>query len=195
MRYGIRNVSMDDIARELGISKKTIYQIFKDKAEIVMAVSAMQHEEEKKLLDGFAQQSSDALEEVWMVMQYLSKTLKDISPLLIFELQKYYPEAWQTHLNFTDDFHLNNIINNLKKGIQEGVYRSDFNVEIIARMRLAMIDTMFNSRWFPQNKFDLKESHDEMFKFFIHGLLTEQGKKRLTELFEGIGREGIRKKE
>jgi len=84
---------MDDIAKELGISKKSIYQSFKDKAEIVMAVSVMQHEEEKKVMDSFANQSIDALDETWLVMQYLNKTLKDVSPLLIYELQKYYPEA------------------------------------------------------------------------------------------------------
>lgn len=182
MRYGIRNVSMDDIAKELGISKKTIYQSFKDKAEIVMAVSNMQHDEEKRVMESFANQAVDALEETWLVMQYLNKTLKDVSPLLIYELQKYYPEAWHLHLNSSDSFHVEMIVKNLEKGIKEGIYRADIHTEIIARMRMAMVDSLFNSRWFPSHEFDLKEIHTQTFHFFLHGLLTEKGKERLMQL-------------
>lgn len=181
-RLGIRNVSMDDIARELGISKKTIYQYFQDKAELVYAVSLAKHEEEKCCFTDIKHQAQDAIEEVFKVMDFLTQTLNSVTPILIYEIQKYYPEAWRVHLDFDQEFTLKTITDNLQRGINEGYYRPDLNIEVMARLRMATVDMLFGSRWFPQDKFDLRTIHMEAFKYFLYGLLTDKGRERLRAI-------------
>ncbi|MBX7242271.1 MAG: TetR/AcrR family transcriptional regulator [Bacteroidia bacterium] len=182
MRYGIRNVSMDDIAKELGISKKTIYQTFQDKAEIVHAVMEAHNLTEKCEMDSIQKNSGNALEELVGVLQYIAKTLKMASPLLIYEIKKYYPESWQYFRKAEDEYHLPQIRRNLKQGVEEGLFRAEIKVEEIARFRLGMLEVMLDTRLFPHDSFNQNEVMIEISRFYIHGLLTDKGREVLSGL-------------
>jgi len=179
-KLGIRNVSMDDVARELGISKKTIYQHFEDKATLLREGIKLHLDKECQLMQQLIESSENALIAMVRIMNYVHKKLQSISPLLIFEMQKYYPEVWQLMREQDEKINLPALIHNLEKGIQEGLYRPDINVEVVARLRLALVEASLNERVFPSDKFNQNEIQIQVSNFYLYGLLTEKGLQQLT---------------
>jgi AcrR family transcriptional regulator len=179
-KLGIRNVSMDDVARELGISKKTIYQHFEDKATLIREGAKLHLEKECVLMQQLVESSENALEAILKIMTYVHKKLKSISPLLIFEMQKYYPEIWQLMREQDEKINLPALTHNLEKGIKEGLYRPDINVEVVARLRLALVEASLDERIFPSDKFNQNEIQIQVSNFYLYGLLTEKGQQQLA---------------
>ena len=183
-RYGVRSVSMDDIARQLSISKKTIYQYFKDKDEIVtMAVQAHLKREQREY-DEIFECSHDAVEELSKVCTCMRKDFKDMNPSLLFDLQKYHPNAWNVWLQFKNEHIKNQIVNNLKRGIEEGYFRKEIDPEFLATLRVEQVQLVFDNQIFPADRFNLKETQMKLFDHFVHGVVTEKGKKLYMKYLE-----------
>jgi len=177
MKYGTRSVTMDDIARELSVSKKTIYQYYKDKDEIVTLASAMQIEQDKKEFDEVFETSGSAIEEMVKISQCLRKMVREINPSLLYDLQKYHKKAWDLYLDYKTSYIKNSVASNLKRGIEEGYYRNDINPEIMAAYRVEQVQMAFDDKIFSRSEFDFKEVHMQLFDHFLHGLLTDKGRK------------------
>jgi TetR/AcrR family transcriptional regulator, cholesterol catabolism regulator len=176
LRFGVRSVSMDDIARHLGISKKTIYQYFQDKDELVTTIASTYIEEDKKTYQAVMDAASNAIEESFACTQCLRKQLEQMNPSLLFDLQKYHPSAWQVYLEYKNSFIRSGIIKNIERGISEGYFRPDINPEIIAIFRLEQVQMAFDEDLFTKNKFNIAEVQLHLFEHFMHGLLTEKGR-------------------
>jgi len=176
LRFGVRSVSMDDIARHLGISKKTIYQYFRDKDELVTEIASNYLEEDKKTYQAVMDAASNAIEESFACTQCLRKQLEQMNPSLLFDLQKYHPGAWQAYLEYKNGFIKSGIIKNIERGISEGYFRPDINPEIIATFRLEQVQLAFDEDLFPKNKFEISTVQLHLFEHFIQGLLTEKGR-------------------
>ena len=114
MRYGVKSVSMDDIANELGISKKTIYQYYERKADMVMEVSRFHFEAEKEISNQVIQQSENPVHELILSLRQFQQTFRNISHRIIYEVQKYYPQAW----GLFEDFKLNYVLPIVEKNPQ-----------------------------------------------------------------------------
>ncbi|MEQ8926281.1 MAG: TetR/AcrR family transcriptional regulator [Fulvivirga sp.] len=179
-KYGIRSVSMDDIARHLSISKKTIYQYYKDKDEIVSLALKKHMEFEKSEYDQIFDKGSNAIEELAKVSKCMRKDFKEMNPSLLFDMQKYHPNAWSIWLNFKNEYIKNQVMENLKKGIAEGYYREDINPDVLARMRVELVQMGFNEDIFPSDLYKLSELQLLFFDHFVHGIVTEKGR----ELYE-----------
>jgi TetR/AcrR family transcriptional regulator, cholesterol catabolism regulator len=177
MRYGLRSVSMDDIARHLGVSKKTIYQHFADKDEVVATVAKGHMEKQREQFDAIARQSKNAVEELVRISYCLKESMKNINPSLLFDMQKYHQKAWNEWLAFKQKFIRENIIRSLKQGIEEGVFREDIQMDIIATMRLEQVQMAFDGSVFPRHKFSVPEVQAQLFDHFIYGLFTDKGRK------------------
>lgn len=177
LKYGVRSITMDDIARHLGISKKTIYQHFEDKDDIVALVLKTHMERQRQQFEEIAAKSKNAVEEMVRISVLLKESMRNVNASLLFELQKYHQRAWNTWLEFKKkDIH-QSIIRNLKQGIEEGYFRSDINVDVLGRMRLEMVQMAFDNMVFPRESFNLSEVQAQLFDHFVHGLLTDKGKK------------------
>lgn len=177
LKYGVRSITMDDIARHLGISKKTIYQHFEDKDDIVALVLRTHMERQRQQFEEIALKSKNAVEEMVMLSVLLKESMRNVNASLLFELQKYHQRAWNTWLEFKKkDIH-QSIIRNLKQGIDEGYFRNDINVDVLGRMRLEMVQMAFDNMVFPRESFNLSEVQAQLFDHFVHGLLTDKGKK------------------
>jgi TetR/AcrR family transcriptional regulator, cholesterol catabolism regulator len=177
LRYGLRSVSMDDIARHLGVSKKTIYQYFADKDEVVATVAKGQMENQRKQFDEIAKKSKNAVEELVNISFCIKETMRNINPSLLFDMQKYHPKSWNEWLKFKHKFIRENIVRSLQQGIEEGYFREDLDVDIIATLRLEQVQMAFDNTLFPRDKYSVPEIQLQIFDHFIHGLFTEKGKK------------------
>ena len=174
-RFGVRSVTMDEIARDLSISKKTIYQYFKDKDEIVTSTTKMHMEMEKQEYQEIADSSQNAIEELSQANKCMRKDFREINPSLLFDLQKYHRKAWESWLDFKV-FIRESITSNLKRGIDEGFFRKGIDVEALAIMRVEQVQIAFDDRVFPRDKFDFRELQMLLFDHFVHGILTDEGR-------------------
>ena len=136
MRYGVRSVTMDDVARELGMSKKTLYQSFSNKDELILEVTKSHIAEEKKEFGDIHSESSDAIDELQQLTVCMRKHMANLNPSLLFDLQKYHPSSWQMFLDFKATFIQSQVRENIERGIEEGVYRSSLNADVLAKMRM-----------------------------------------------------------
>ena len=175
LKLGIRSVSMDDICSHLAISKKTLYQYVADKDELVDMVlqgqiSGMQAETMECCTE-----SDNAIQEVIKTMEMLVKHFTSMNPVVLFDLQKFHLNAFNKFKDHKYQFTLEIISNNLKRGIAEGLYRSDINVDILSKFRLESLEIAFNVEVFPTNRYNLVEVSIAIIENFLYGLATEKG--------------------
>lgn len=177
LRYGIRSISMDEIASQLGISKKTIYQFYTDKDSLVTNVVAMLLSDNENECFQTRQQSENPVHEVFIAMGMVQDLLKVMNPTLVYDLQKYHPEAHKKLTDHQNKFLYRLIKENLEEGIQQQLYRKEINIDILSRFRLASVFTMFNLDLFPTGKYNLSNVMEETTIHFLYGICTLQGQK------------------
>jgi len=180
-KYGIKNITMDEIAKHLGMSKKTIYQYFKDKDEMVHSLMIQKIEEDKIIFTKTHEESENVVVEVFAIMKNLRDILSNVNPILFHELHKFYPNTWKVYENFKNDFVLENIEKSLKKGQAQGLVRMDLNVKILSRMRLENLDMGFFGHAFPIEKFNMLDVQLEMTEHFLYGICTLKGHKLINK--------------
>ena len=177
MRYGVRSISMDDIARHLSVSKKTLYQHFADKEDIVTLTCQAHLDRKAGEFETIQRSSGNAIEELVQLSVCLKRNMQDINPSLLFDLQKYHPKAWRVWLDHKNKFIRESVVRNLKQGIAEGYFRPDIDPEVIATVRLELVQLAFNQEIFPREKFKLADVQMQIFDHFVFGLLTDKGRK------------------
>jgi TetR/AcrR family transcriptional regulator, cholesterol catabolism regulator len=175
-KYGIRSVSMDDIARHLGISKKTIYQHFSDKDDIITLAMRQATCEKKATLLGLRKQATDAVDMMIKIHQYIQKNFNNATASLVFELQKYHEESWKIIQEFKYGFLADFIKEDLKVGIAQGYFREDINADIIAKIRLEEVTMASNDQIFPKHSFNHHEVSNNILEHFIQGIATDRGR-------------------
>lgn len=176
-RYGIKSVTMDSIASELGISKKTIYQHFPDKDSMVLQVVECFIEEDLKKWEDLDAKYSNVIEKMFKSFEMLKEMLENMNPRLLYEIQKYFPQAFQKFIQYKEETTIKKIQLDFSRGIQEGYFRSDIDVELLARLRMAEVDLAFNPDFYPNNKLSLFETQLTFSDIFMRGILTEKGLK------------------
>ena len=181
MQYGLRSVSMDDIASSLGISKKTIYQYFADKDELVDAVVDIEFRKNESICEYDRSNSKNAVHEIFMAMDMVVEMFSSMNPSLVFDMQKYYPKAFQKFHTHKNDYLYNVIRDNIKRGIVEELYRPELNVDIIARFRVESIMIPFNPEFFSKLKYNLAEIEEEFIIHFLFGMASVKGYKMIVK--------------
>ncbi len=181
IRYGIKSVTMDDLARHLGMSKKTIYSEFPDKNTIVVQLVASSVREHFHQMEAMADKARDSVEEIMLMMRYTNEIFGSVNPNVFYDMQRHHPEAWQTFRRFKDEFILNQITRNLENGRQQDLYRSDFNIRIIAQLRLEQVESALNPMHFPPDKFNLKDVNLQLLEHFLFGICTLKGHKLILK--------------
>ena len=176
-KYGVRSISMDDIARHLSVSKKTLYQHFADKDELVTMVSQAHRNQKKLEYDEITEQSENAIDELHKIAVVLKREMEEVNPTLLFDIRKFHPKAWSVWEEYKRDFIHSSVVRNLQQGIKDGHFRPEINPQVITSMRLASIEMCFDDRVFPQGKFSLAEVHTQVFEHFVQGLCTDKGRK------------------
>lgn len=175
LKYGVRSVSMDDLAHHQGISKKTLYQYFDDKNDLVNQVTALLLEERMLQYAIAIKDSSNAIDELLSISKLMRKHFSELNPALMYDLQKYHPEAWDLFLQHENSVVYHLVVKNLEKGVAENFFRPDINVNVLAKIRVEEIHLSFDERVYPKDEFDFTEVQMQLFDHFVHGVLTEKG--------------------
>jgi AcrR family transcriptional regulator len=174
---GVKHVTMDDLATQLGISKKTIYQYFKDKDALVSSVVENDLAKHALICNQSMQIADNAVHEIFLLMTVLQELFSSMNPLTLFEIEKYYPLAFDKIKKHKDDFIFSMISDNLEKGIAEGLYRKDVDVTILSRYRLETSLIPFNIHVFHPSKFDMLKVNLQIIEHFVYGVATLEGHK------------------
>ncbi len=174
---GVKHVTMDDLATQLGISKKTIYQYFKDKDALVSSVVEFELANHALLCNQSTQAADNAVHEIFLLMSVIQEMFNRMNPLALFEIEKYYPLAFDKIKKHKDDFIFSMISANLEKGIAEGLYRKDVDITILSKYRLETSLIPFNIHVFHPSKFDLLKVNLQIIEHFVYGVATLEGHK------------------
>jgi AcrR family transcriptional regulator len=175
MKYGIKSITMDDVARELGISKKTLYQYVTDKDDLVgkfidNEISLRQEEICKCFGIGY-----NAIEELFEISIFMNKMMRDQNPATEYDLKKYYPVHFQKTVKARREGMYEYILLNLKKGVKEGLYREEMNKEIIAKLYLSRIEDSHINELFTKEEFASLRLFVEILTYHVRGIATEKG--------------------
>lgn len=175
MKFGMRSVTMDDIAKQLGVSKKTIYANFKDKNELVLnMISNMLAKDECRMSECLAH-SENAIDEIFLLKDLMEDMLSSINPVVFYDLEKYHNEAYKLMMSFHEERIYDAVKAVLERGISENVFREDINVDILAASRVAQINWIFQSDLVRNGKYSLYEIIKETTTHFLFGICTLSG--------------------
>lgn len=180
-RFGIRAVTLDDIANNLSISKKTIYQYFTDKDALVDEIMMAEFAQTNHECDLCKAKAKNAVEEIFLLMQHLDEDFRNLNPLILHDLKKFHHN---TFIKFNQYMHENMIAmiaDNLIRGREEGNYRTDFDVETMARFRMASVWLTFDQEIFPASKFNLVKISHQIMELFLYGIVSPKGYKLIEK--------------
>ncbi|MBU3928596.1 MAG: TetR/AcrR family transcriptional regulator, partial [Bacteroidetes bacterium] len=175
IKFGIRSITMDMIAEQLGISKRTIYENFKDKDELVYYCLEDGIVRQKAIAKELFETSENIIDAMLKIIKHNINTLKAINPLFFFDLQKYYSELCKSKIKKNDKQNLSDIIDLLNKGIKEKIFRNEINVEIVAILISEQFKMIGGSEVFSEEKFSKAEIFENISINFIRGIVTEKG--------------------
>lgn len=175
--YGIRSITMDEIASQLGISKKTIYQSYADKDELVEAVLGTMVEKSQGDCLSYATKATNAVHEVFLLMDMIKEMFANMNPSILYDMERSHPKAFQKFLNHKNQFIFKMIKENLARGIEEDLYRPEIDQDVISRLRLETMMMSFNPKIFPSVKVNIANVEQQLIEHFLFGIANLKGHK------------------
>ena len=184
MRYGIKSITMDDLARELGVSKKTLYQHFRDKEDVVQQViNSIIHYQECGIESVVQNPDINAIDHLFQVSRFISKHMNSINPSLTFDLKKFYPAIWKEVLDFKRKTVYDHIIANINKGISEGLFLKNLNYQVIASVYVSRLE-VYTLEQPELQEFSFEEVFLTLFVYHIRGIASPKGLQYLEKLMQ-----------
>ncbi len=182
MKYGIRSVSMDDISKAIGISKKTIYLHFDSKKKLISEVIANHLSEDERNIKKITAKSQNAIDEMVQIAKHILNFLRNMSPSMIFDTQKYYPLIWKQVEKEHFGFIRKTIKSNIERGQVEGFYHQDINSGILARIYVRQALALTDEKIFPLIEYSREELFRNIITYHMRGIMSEKGLKKFQKL-------------
>jgi len=180
-KFGIKRVTMDDIAKELGMSKKTIYHHFKEKDDLVNTLCDAEMIKHEQIFDELFNESKNPIHEMMLISANMRKMMQHINPIFFLDLQKFHPQALNRFQEFKQNCAFKHIERNITKGIEAGFYRKDIDVEFTAKYRLSQLDMLLFGNYYSFEKISFTKSHELLLDMFVYGICTANGHQLLNE--------------
>jgi transcriptional regulator with XRE-family HTH domain len=181
LNLGFKSVTMDEIASKLGVSKKTIYKYFENKTELVAAVTQYMFDTVSCGIDGICELKMNPIEEIFSIKRFVMKHLKDEKSSPQYQLQKYYPKIYASLTQKQFDVMQVCVLNNLKKGIEIGLYRDNINLEFTSRIYFNGMVGIKNIELFPLTDYSMNTLMNHYLEYHIRGIGTEKGVQELKK--------------
>jgi len=180
-KYGIKSVTMDEIAVRLGVSKKTIYQSFTDKDELVDEVIGELLIYNQTCCNRDRASATDAIHEVFLAMEMIQQMFQNMNPVILHDIERNHPVTFQKFLQHKYKFLFQILKENIERGKKEELYRADVNTEVIAKIRLETMMLPFNQEIFPKNKYNLVDLERQLIEHYLFGVSTMKGYKLILK--------------
>ncbi len=184
LSLGFKSITMDDLASEMGISKKTIYTHFQNKTKLVEATTDHLFCAISNGIDSILQENYDPIEELYAIKAFVMHHLKNEKTAPQYQLQKYYPKIHQKLKAKQFEVFQECVVDNLKRGIEKGVFRKNIDIEFISRIYFIGTTGIKDQEMFPNNRFPVAKLMDDYLEYHILGITTEKGRKILNNLIK-----------
>ena len=184
--FGFRGVTVDDICRECGISKKTIYNYYSDKESLANETIKFHYNNLYKEIKKIIDLSINSIETFFKISSHFRETLNDTTPLFVHDLKKFHPELYKNHQDYKEKLFEKSLQKVLIAGKEEGLIRNDINEKIISKLRIEMIEIGFNQDIFPLKKYDYRDIQLISFDLFLRGVVTSDGLKVYEKFLKKI---------
>ncbi len=182
LTLGFKSVTMDDIANEMGISKKTIYQHFSNKNDLVEVVTMQMFETISCGIDQICQPDKNAIEELFEIKDFVLHKLKDEKASPIFQLQKYFPKIYK-NLHGKEYCKMQEcVVNNLKKGVEAGLYRPEIDIEFICGIYYSCVHAIKDKAVFSNEKYNFRLLEELYLDYHLRAIVTQKGLAILEKL-------------
>jgi len=178
-RFGLRSVTMDDIAKDLSISKKTLYGCVRDKKELVLLSITKNVLDHKRESEEIFSNISHPIDQMSAIFDSMYKRVSQVNPSVFMDLKKSYPKAFEKFNSFREDFIYNKIRENLMAGVKLGVYRDDIDTNLIAKFYITIVDYIINPK--QGEEFNIMHHQFELVNYHLRGIVTEKGLQYLKE--------------
>lgn len=189
MRYGIRSITMDDVARELSISKKTLYQYVADKDDLVKKTISIHLEEIDQMVQTVMSKEENAIQQILKIADMMILLHNEVSEGLLFDLKKFHPETFDLLTEHRERTMFVQVTNNLSTGIKQKLYRKDIPVELTASMYMNLVYTSIDGHVGHSKNKSFPEKYAALINYHFHAICTEEGlqyfnknKKTLTNI-------------
>jgi TetR/AcrR family transcriptional regulator, cholesterol catabolism regulator len=174
-KYGIKSITMDDIAQNLSISKRTIYENFKDKNELLRSCLEGMFVEGRQKHEQIINNTPNVIEAMFAFMQEGVTAIKTVNPLFALDLKKYHFGIWEEAQRQKEDVQFSQIYRLLRKGINENLFRKEINIEIVAKILMEQLNVLSNEKSFPRDKYKMEEVLECIIVNFMRGIATQKG--------------------
>jgi TetR/AcrR family transcriptional regulator, cholesterol catabolism regulator len=177
----MRSVSMDDIANNLGMSKKTLYQYYADKDELVDAVVDSHIKGIQNDCLVCREDAKDAVDEIFITMERILEEFSNMNPMVLYDMEKFHFRAYQRFREHKDKFLAQVIRQNLEWGLKDELYRPEIDIDVICKFRLESMMIPFNVSVYPPGKYNLSDLSEKIIEHFVYGLATIKGHKLIQK--------------
>lgn len=184
MKYGLRSVTMNDLAKEAGVSKKTLYIHFRNKNDLVVKVFNYFIEDHLQCMTRINAEEGNAIDQWYQMMHQHLQDIGDLHPSLMYDMRKYHPEVWQLFNRHRNEHLLKLVEENLWKGITQGLYREDMDVEIVSRIYINLVPIILDDEIFPRTSYPFLKVHHELFLYNLLAIATEPGREYLLTRYK-----------
>ena len=175
MKYGIRAVTMDTIAHHLGISKRTIYENFADKDELLSSVIRRMASRQKVVFREIMEGSENVIEVIFTILKRASVHFQNTNPTYVMDLKKYHYSVYESISGKSDIRNFEMSQKTLQRGVEEKVFRKDLNIELVNVVVHGFMDILRDHEYFPPEKFTRMEVIDTVLINYLRGISTEKG--------------------
>lgn len=173
---GYKRVTMDEIAEELGMSKKTLYQFFPGKYELLDAVMTNEMTNAACGIDTIIHNTEYTVpEKVQMIMRFASDQFAKLNPIVLYDIQKFAPEIWERFENWRQEHIKKEFINLLNQGVESGIFRKDICV-LVTLAVYASSFSLINADFLMQSNLSPAEVYDSICKIIYEGIYTDEGR-------------------
>ncbi|MBP6977493.1 MAG: hypothetical protein PHD61_04580 [Bacteroidales bacterium] len=180
-RKGVKGFSLADLCHEVEISPNTLYQYIDNEHDLVQKILAFERESFRIIFDEYDFDGVNSIDILLTVSKEISRNFKNINPSTTFDLKKYYPEIYQDHFQKRVDFIFEQIKLNIQKGINQGMYREDLSIELVARLYISRLIDIHNPDFFPPERFSFSMLFEVMFESFIRSIVKSEGLRYFEE--------------
>lgn len=182
INLGFKSVTMDDLANEMGISKKTIYSHFRNKTELVEEATMTMCDIITSGIDHIVSHQKNPIEELYEIKKFVMVHLKDEKSSPVYQLQKYYPKIHVALKQKQYDSMHGCVADNVRRGMEMGIYRDNLNVEFVSRIYFSGVTSIKDNQLFPTEIFSKVQILDYYLEYHLRGIVTPKGRKILNSI-------------